>query len=247
MNKKSKTWLIIAGGVLAVALIVGITALNRSLGNNVEIESVIPGDTQSPAAGNAGGQETGTGGGAESAATEVGPEQLNGDWTVADASKVYWSVTTSRETVNFVNDAVSGSWNVNLDNAASMSGEGTVDIEALDSGNSQRDDHVKANDFLDAAAFPQSTFTAASFSGLPETWTEGEAVPFEMAGTLTVKGIEKDVIFTSQAAYRDGQLLLSGTTTVTFSDFGLENPHNVVVATENDLDVRLELVLTPAS
>lgn len=69
-------------------------------------------------------------------------------------------------------------------------------------------------------------------------------MPVEMQGTLTVKGVEKDVTFQSQAAYSGGQLMLSGTTTVAFSDFGLSNPHTVVLDTENNLEVRLELVLT---
>ncbi|GJM68478.1 hypothetical protein HMSSN036_06940 [Paenibacillus macerans] len=64
-----------------------------------------------------------------------------------------------------------------------------------------------------------------------------------MAGTMNVKGIDKEVTFDGQALYQDNQVRLSGTTTVTFADFGLQNPHNVVLETENDISVRLELVL----
>jgi hypothetical protein len=46
--------------------------------------------------------------------------------------------------------------------------------------------------------------------------------------------------------YRNGQLLLSGTTKVTFADFGMTNPHTVVLETENELGVRLELILNKA-
>ena len=99
-------------------------------------------------------------------------------------------------------------------------------------------------DFLAVAQFLQSSFVVKSFSELPTEWTEGTAVPVEMQGTLTVKGVEKDVTFQSQAAYSEGQLMLSGTTIVAFSDFGMSNPHNVVLDTENNLEVRLELVLT---
>ncbi|MMZ68535.1 YceI-like domain protein [compost metagenome] len=64
-----------------------------------------------------------------------------------------------------------------------------------------------------------------------------------MPGTLTVKGVDKDVIFEAQALYQDNQVRLSGVTTVTFADFGMQNPHSVVLETENDISVRLELVL----
>lgn len=239
---KKKTIAMIAAGVIIVGVISGYTWLNKSMGNNVEIESVIPAQTQgteaadSPAATNA---TTETVGGAA-----VTAEQLNGDWTIADTSKVYWSVTTSQETVNFVDNSVKGSWKVNLDDITSMTGEGTVDMSALDSGNGQRDEHVKGDDFLAVAANPTSTFVVKSFSELPAEWTEGTAVPVEMQGTLTVKGIAKDVTFAAKAAYSGGQLLLSGTTTVTFADFGMTSPHSIVLDAENNLLVSLELVLT---
>lgn len=234
---KRKRIALIAAGVIMVGVVTGYTLLDKSLGNNVEIQSVIPGQGNDTAAG--GANSTGA-----SAGVVVTAEQLNGDWTVTDTSKVYWSVTTSKETVNFVDNKVQGTWKVNIDDSTTMAGEGTVDMSALDSGNSQRDEHVKGEDFLSVAEFSQSTFVVKSFSELPTEWTEGATMPVEMQGTLTVKGVEKDVTFQSQAAYSEGHLMLSGTTTVAFSDFGLSNPHNVVLETENNLEVRLELVLT---
>ncbi|MBW4082378.1 YceI family protein [Paenibacillus sp. S150] len=236
MNKK--TIAIVAAGVVIALAITAFTLLNNSLGNNVEIESVIP--TQDTASNGTNTANTE----AAPAGTAVTAEQLNGAWSIADTSKVYWSVTTSQETVNFVDPSVTGTWNVNLDDASAMTGEGTVEMSALDSGNGQRDEHVKGEDFLSAAEFPQSTFEVESFSELPAEWTEGTAVPVQLTGTMTVKGIEKEVTFDSQAVYSGGQLMLSGTTTVTFADFGLTNPHSIVLDTENELEVRLELVLS---
>lgn len=236
--KRKKLALIVAG-IIIVGVVTGYTLLDRSMGNNVEIESVIPAQG-AEATGNSGTSNSTE----ASADVAVTAEQLNGDWTITDSSKVYWSVTTSKETVNFVDNQVQGTWKVNLENAASMTGEGTVDMSALDSGNSQRDGHVKGEDFLAVTEFPQSTFEVKSFTELPTEWTEGTTVPVEMQGTLTVKGKSKDVTFQSQAAYSEGQLMLSGTTTVAFSDFGMSNPHSVVLDTENNLEVRLELVLS---
>lgn len=192
---KRKRIALIAAGVIIVGVVTGYTLLDKSLGNNVEIESVIP--NQATAAG-AGETTNNTG---ASAGVAVTAEQLNGDWTLAETSKVYWSVTTSKETVNFVDNKVQGTWKVNIEDSTSMAGEGTVDMSALDSGNSQRDEHVKGEDFLSVTEFPQSTFVVKAFSELPAEWTEGATVPVEMQGTLTVKGVEKDVTFQSQAAY----------------------------------------------
>ncbi|MGN7763146.1 YceI family protein [Paenibacillus sp. 22594] len=236
---KKKTIAIVAAGVVIVGAITAFSYLNNSLGNNVKIESVIPTQEQGAANG------TNTANAAASpAGAAVTAEQLNGAWNIADTSKVYWSVTTSKETVNFVDPSVTGTWNVNLDDAGAMTGEGTVEMSALDSGNGQRDEHVKGADFLSVTEFPQSTFVVKSFSELPAEWTEGTAVPVQLQGTMTVKGTTKDVTFDSQAVYSGGQLMLSGTTTVTFEDFGMANPHSIVLDTENNLEVRLELVLS---
>ncbi|WP_166245030.1 YceI family protein [Paenibacillus turpanensis] len=239
MNKK--TLMMLAGGIIIAGGVTAYFAMDKYMGNNIEIESALASaQTQSSAAANGAAAPSGT----AQASSVINSQLVNGSWVLADASKVYWSVTTSKETVNFVNEAVEGKWNVNLDDAAAMSGEGIVDMSALSSGNGQRDGHVKDARFLAVETYPQATFKAESFSGLPKEWEEGKAVPFEMSGKLTVKGVEKAVTFASEAMYKGGQLLVSGKTTVTFADFGLTNPHTVLLDTQNELGVQLELVLT---
>ncbi|WP_127529861.1 YceI family protein [Paenibacillus kobensis] len=236
MKKKQVIWL----SVLIVVCAVGVGAymwFDRFVGNNVEIESVM-----APA--NEAGKTEEAGATASAAGAAVSSDKLNGMWHIADGSKVYWSVTTSKSEVNFVDEAVTGSWSVNLDDAAAMVGEGAVDLNALDSGNSTRDQHVKErDDFLDVAKHPQATFKAKSFSAVPKEWNEGTSVPLTMTGTLNIRGIDKEVTFDSNAMYKDGQLLLSGKTQVTFADFGMTNPHTVVMATENEFAVQVELVM----
>ncbi|MCQ4085711.1 YceI family protein [Saccharibacillus sp. JS10] len=231
MNKKTRNWIIAVVAVLVVGGAGAYAFMNNYLGNKVEIESVLP----AQAAGNT--AEAATTG------TTVSKEDLNGTWNISDASKVYFSVTTSQEKVNFVDDKVSGTWDVNLDDATQMKGQGAIEIDAIDSGNAQRDEHIKSDDFFQMSKYPQATFTATAFEGLPTEWNEGEVHDFKLEGTLNVKGIEKPVTFDAKASYQDGKLLLSGTTVVTFEDFGLENPHSVVVSTQNDIDVQLELTL----
>ncbi|MDU7477237.1 MAG: YceI family protein [Paenibacillus macerans] len=232
MSKKTRNW-IIAGGAAAVILIGtgGYMFMDNYLGNRVEIEQAIPASGAVADASADGGK------------TVVTAERLNGEWKITDASKVYFSVTTSRETVNFENAAVSGTWTIQLDQPEDMKAEGVLEMSDVNSGNGQRDEHIKTADFFDVAQYPQATFTAASFEGLPGEWEEGKVYDFKMAGTMNVKGIDKEVTFDGQALYQDNQVRLSGTTTVTFADFGLQNPHNVVLDTENDISVRLELVL----
>lgn len=240
MNKRSWSIIIIA---LVIIIGVGTYLFFRSFtGNNIEINSVIPDSTQNSetnkSTGNASNPATTSNQGGEVAA-----DALNGQWKITDASKVYFSVTTSQETVNFENKKVSGNWDINVDSPSAMKGTGSIDMTANDSGNSQRDNHIQQADFFDVPKFPDATFTATSFENLPKAWTKGTAIPFKLTGKLTVKGIEKDVTFDAQAMYKNKQVMLSGKTKVTFSDFGMQNPHNVVMSTENDIGVQLELVL----
>ncbi|MDO3413088.1 YceI family protein [Saccharibacillus sp. CPCC 101409] len=244
MTKKTRTWLIAA---LAAVIVIGIGTyawMKNYMGNNVEIESVLP--TQAEANTASGGESTAEAAetnGSDASGAAVAADDLNGTWNIADASKVYFSVTTSQETVNFVDDQVSGTWDVNVNEASQMKGSGAIEIDAVDSGNAKRDEHIKSDDYFQMGQYPQATFTAESFDGLPTEWKEGEVYDFKLDGTLTVKGIEKPVTFEAKASYQGGQLLLSGTTTVTFEDFGMENPHSVVLSTENDINVQLELTL----
>ncbi|PKQ91575.1 YceI family protein [Paenibacillus sp. BGI2013] len=237
MNKKAKAWLIT--GVAAVAVIGGggYYITNSYLGNNVEIEQVLPAST---ATSTTAVDSTGT----VVANETAGAEQLNGDWSISEGSKVYFSVTTSQETVNFVDEQVTGNWTINVDDAAQMKAEGQIKMDGIDSGNGQRDGHVKQADFFDVATYPQATFTATSFEGVPAEWPVGQTVDIKMNGTITVKGIEKEVTFDAKAAYENNAVLLSATSMVTFEDFGMENPHSVVLSTENDIQVQLELKLT---
>ncbi|MBB3110207.1 polyisoprenoid-binding protein YceI [Paenibacillus phyllosphaerae] len=221
-----KKWLTIAAIVVVVAAGGGIAAYQSLTGNHVEIQEVIAEGATEAASG-----------------AVVTSDQLNGEWNISDGSEVYLSMTTSKETVNMTVGAVQGKWLIDTANAAQITAEGTVDVNGLDSGNSMRDGHIKGADYLNAEAFPQATFTATSVEGLPESWSEGVAVPIKLNGTLTVRGVAKDVVFDSQAVYEQGQVKLAGNTIVTFADFGMANPHQVVVETENNVKVELQLIL----
>ena len=105
--------------IAAVVVVVGLGAyfvVEDSLGNKVEVESVINQDN-----GTASTQEN-------SNVASISSNELNGQWNIAAGSKVYWSVTTSKETVNFVSEGVTGNWNLDVQDSSATSGEGIVDM-----------------------------------------------------------------------------------------------------------------------
>ncbi|MFD1954944.1 YceI family protein [Paenibacillus thailandensis] len=224
---RKKTAILTAGlAVLIVGGGVGYGLYDYYAGNHVQVESVIA----APA-------EGGTG-------EAVDMELINGVWNIDPSSTVYFSVTTSKETVNFAVNNVSGSWTIDTADPSRMAGEGKIDLNAIDSGNSQRDGHIKEADYFNVEETPEATFTATSFEGVPAEWTEGQPFPFKMSGTMTVKGISKEVTFEGNGVYEGGQIKLESDTAVTFSDFGMTNPHRVVLDTENTVTVQLRLTLT---
>lgn len=232
--------------IAAAVIVLGFGAYwmyEQMTGNHVEIESVI---NQSPA------EETSTGvteGVSAEASEEAGADNsgetasIDGLWNISSDSKVYFSVTTSKETVNYEVSQVTGSWTVNGADPAQNQAEGVVQMASMDSGNSQRDGHISGAQYLDIEQFPTATFKATSFEGLPSEWTDGQVYTVNIKGDLTVKGVTKEVAFTGQATYDGGLLKLEASTVVTFGDFGMKSPHNIVMDSENNLNVELRLVL----
>ncbi len=64
--------------------------------------------------------------------------------------------------------------------------EFTLDVDSIDTNQEQRDQHLKAEDFFNAAQYPQIKFQSTSF-----TKTGGS--DYKLVGDLTIKDITKPV------------------------------------------------------
>jgi polyisoprenoid-binding protein YceI len=94
-------------------------------------------------------------------------------------------------------EAITGSANgvsgtVNFDPAAPAATTGRIVLEtkSLTVGNPLMQEHLQSAKWLDVAQFPQITFVA---SKLANVRTQGAQVLADLTGTLTVKGITKDL------------------------------------------------------
>ena len=65
--------------------------------------------------------------------------------------------------------------------------EATVALGSIDTGNADRDAHVRSPEFLDAERHPTMTFRSTGISGAGDDWT--------MDGDLTVGGVTRPVRF----------------------------------------------------
>lgn len=95
----------------------------------------------------------------------------------------------------------------------------TIKTASFDSGDLNRDAHVKGPDFFDVEKYPEITFVSRHIKGTGES--------FDLVGDLTIKGITREVSIETEfngvavdpfGATRAG---ISGETTISRKDFGL--------------------------
>lgn len=80
----------------------------------------------------------------------------------------------------------SGSLNLDTEDFTRSSVEGEIEVASIDTGNADRDTHLRANDFFDAPTFPKITFKSTRI----ERKSGDEYVVY---GDLTIRGITKEV------------------------------------------------------
>ncbi len=98
--------------------------------------------------------------------------------------------------------------------------EVNIATASIDSNHAERDKHLRSDDFLDVAKFPQARFVSTKFADTGD----GKAV---LSGALTLHGVTKPVVIAVQhigqgddpwGGYRAG---FFGTTTLQLADFGI--------------------------
>jgi polyisoprenoid-binding protein YceI len=119
---------------------------------------------------------------------------------------------------------------------------GTIQINArtLATDNDFRNRAIK-NAILQTDSYEFVTFAPTAISGLPETVTVGQPFTFQMTGDLTVTDATQSVTFdVTVTPTSESAITGTATTTVLYSDFGLNIPDSPQVDTVAD-QVRLEL------
>ncbi|HEY3817385.1 MAG TPA: YceI family protein [Polyangiaceae bacterium] len=98
--------------------------------------------------------------------------------------------------------------------------EGEIDVASIDTGNVDRDNHLRTNDFFDAPSHPKITFKSTRI----EPKDAGE---YTVHGDLTIRGVTKPVALeveyhgTSKNPYGKTVAGLSARTTINRKDFGV--------------------------
>jgi polyisoprenoid-binding protein YceI len=122
----------------------------------------------------------------------------------------------------------------------------TVDLGSIDTGNEDRDNHIRSADFFEVEANQTMTFVS--------TGIRADGDGYELDGDLTLKGVTKPVTFDLEVngfgpdAYGGTRSGFSATTTINRRDFGVDfnaamETGGLVVADKVTVQLEIELVL----
>lgn len=175
-------------------------------------------------------------------------EELEGRWEIAPGSQVGYRVgerigLASLEAVGR-SEAISGSFTV--DDGVLTEAEFVVDMATFSSDRSQRDDQFNGR-IMDVENHPEARFALTEAVTIPASTEVATMEPFAATGELTLRGTTAPVTFELYAGTPDGNLQLTGSTVIVFSEWGIPNPSlpAAMIYTDSDGVLEFDLVLAP--
>jgi polyisoprenoid-binding protein YceI len=165
--------------------------------------------------------------------------QIDGDHTHVGFAARHMMITTVKG--HFT--GVSGAVTLDEDNVARSSVQVQIDAATLDTRSSQRDEHLRSEDFFDVAAHPHITFASRRVSRRADGG-------LEVAGDLTIRGVSREVVLEveeegrGQDPWGGERISFSAHTRVDRTDFGLTWNQALEaggVLVSNDVKITLEI------
>jgi polyisoprenoid-binding protein YceI len=152
----------------------------------------------------------------------VGAADITGDY-VLDVAHSRLGFVARHAMVTKVRGAFNdfeGTAHLDGDDPTKSSASVSIEVASVDTRQPQRDDHLRTNDFFDAATYPKITFVSTSVERLDEE-------TFRMTGDLTIKNVTKavsvDFEYSGSATdpYGNQRVGFEGSTVINRKDFGV--------------------------
>lgn len=105
-----------------------------------------------------------------------------------------------------------------------------VDVNTINTGIDNRDNHLKKEEYFDVEKYPAIKFVSGSIKKDNENYS--------VTGNLTIKGITKNISFPFKAENKDGGVLLTGEFTINRKDFNVGGSSAVL---GNSVNVNLKV------
>lgn len=168
------------------------------------------------------------------------------EWTITDGSEVGYRVVEQIRAVDTVGvgrtSDITGT--VTIDGTTVTAATFDVDVASITSNDSRRDRAFRG-EVMDTDSFPTATFTLTEPVEVDTEPVEGAEVTTTVGGELTLRGVTRPVTFELTARVENGLLGVLGSVHIEFADFGIDNPSNAVVSTEDHGLLEFILVLAP--
>lgn len=100
----------------------------------------------------------------------------------------------------------------------------SVNVKTIDTDNDTRDEHLKGADYFDAEKYPLITIKSATISRPLKSATGW----YSLAGTITIHGVSKPIIFPFNAIKKGDDYLFVGGFTINRLDFGIGKNSSVM-------------------
>lgn len=118
----------------------------------------------------------------------------------------------------------------------------TVDVNSINTDVEPRNNHLKTDDFFNAAKYPTMTFVSTSFKKV-------KAGNYALSGKLTIRDVTKDVVFnvvyggTAKDQQSNVKAGFNATTTINRLDYNIKyDPTGMGVAKDVKITLNLEFV-----
>ncbi|MFM8520499.1 MAG: YceI family protein, partial [Acidimicrobiaceae bacterium] len=157
--------------------------------------------------------------------TTAPASNIDGEWTVVAESIVGYRVKEpivgqKTEGVGRTSE-ISGS--LKIADGQVTAAEFTVDMTTLVSDSTRRDRQVNTR-ILDTKTFPTSTFVLKKPIALTPEALAGSDFTVETTGTLTLRGVSKDIDLTLVARLVDDVIEVNGSIEIVFTDWSIPDP-----------------------
>jgi len=174
-------------------------------------------------------------------------------YSITDDGKNYatFESEATLETIKGSTTKVSGTITADPANATTATATITVDLGALDTGISMRNEHLRSEKFLNAEKFPTATFKTVSVSGAKSV-APNQPVELSLTGDFTLHGVTKRITVPARVVVIPESELTKGSRgpgdwihgTVTFpiklTDYGITVPEKLMMKVANEVNVKLD-------
>jgi polyisoprenoid-binding protein YceI len=126
----------------------------------------------------------------------------------------------------------------------------TFEAREMNSNDEARDKRMYKK-FMEVHIYPEIAFSGKSAgTGLEQSAvlsaaTKEQPIAFDLAGTLAIHGVTRDITIPLTAYLENGLLITEGTTTLQLPDFNIKNPSWLFMRTEDLVKIEFHIELQP--